>query len=140
MALKIAPEYVSVEDFKAYTGIDLHEELSEDNDPNLWLRDAEDQIINYVNLQSWRPITKWIYENKFTEEQVDAFRQAILLQAKYMFYNGNVMMNNGIDPEDGVKMKPSDREHASISPDATNMLINYGIISLTMRSRRNYYF
>lgn len=134
MPLKTKPEYVSIEDFKTYTGIDLHEELAEGTDPNLWLRDAEDQIIAYVNMQSWRPITRWIYEHRYTQDQMDAFRMAILLQAKYIFFNGNVNMNNGIDPEDGVKMKADDRSRASISPDAINMLINFGIITLTMRS------
>jgi len=135
MAIKIAPQYVSVEDFKTYTGIDLYEELNGGEDPQLFLRDRENEIINYVNLQSWRPITRWIYENKFSPDQVDAFREAILIQAKYVFLNGNVFENNGIDPETGVKFGKNEREEAAISQAAIDKLMVEGIITLKMRTR-----
>lgn len=135
MAIKIAPEYVSVEDFKSYTGIDLYEELGGDQDPLLFLRDCEDEIINFVNLQSWRPITKWIYENKYSPEQVDAFREAILIQAKYVWLNGNIMENNGVDPETGVKFGKNEREEAAIAQNAIDKLKVAGILTLKMRTR-----
>lgn len=135
MAIKIAPEYVSVEDFRTYTGINLHEELADGEDPQLFLRDREDEIIRYVNLQSWRPITRWIYEHKFSPDQVDAFREAILIQAKYVFLNGNIFENSGIDPEMGVKFGKNERESAAISQSAIDKLMNEGIITLKMRTR-----
>jgi len=135
MAIKIKPEYVSVEDFKTYTGIDLYEELNGDKEPELFLRDCEDEIINYVNLQSWRPITRWIYENKYSPEQVDAFREAILIHAKYVWLNGDLMENNGIDPESGRKFGKDEREEAAIAPNAIDRLKMAGILTLRMRTR-----
>ena len=135
MAIKIAPEYVSPEDFKTYTGIDLYEELAEGENPLLFLRDRENEIINYVNLQSWRPITKWIYENVFSPEQIDGFREAILIQAKYVFLNGNILENSGVDPEMGVKFGKNEREEAYISQAAIDKLMMEGILTLKMRTR-----
>lgn len=135
MALKIKAQFVSVEDFKVYTGIDLYRELNDDISPELFLRDCEDEIINYVNLQSWRPISVWLDQHLYTPEQMDAFREAILIQAKYVFENGDVLANNGIDPEQGVKFGKNEREEASIAPNAINKLKMHGILTLVMRSR-----
>ena len=135
MAIKLKPEYVSVEDFKVYAVIDLYEELIGNTSPDLFLRDCEDEIINYVNMQSWRPISRWIYQNIFTPQQIDAFREAILIHAKYVFQNGDIMNNNGIDPEQGVKFGKYEREAAAIAPNAINKLKMAGILTLVMRAR-----
>lgn len=135
MALKIKPEYVSVEDFKTYTGIDLYEELAEEQQPNLWLRDREDELINYVNLQSWRPISKWFHDHFYTPEQVDALREAILIHAKYVWLNGSILENSGLDPEAGQKFTPDQREAAAIAPNAIDKLKIAGILTLKMRMR-----
>ena len=133
MALKIKAEFVSVEDFKTYTGINLDEELGGDITPDLFLRDREDEIINYVNLQSWRPISQWIVRNRYTPEQIDALREAILIQAKYVFYNGDIMGNSGIDPEEGVKFGRLERAEAAIAQNAIDKLKLAGILTLRMR-------
>ena len=124
-----------MEDFKTYTGIDLYEELSEEQEPILWLRDREDEIINYVNLQSWRPISRWIYDHKYTPEQMDALREAILIHAKYVWLNGNLLENNGIDPETGKKFGSDDRQEMAIAPNAIDKLKMNGILSLKMHMR-----
>lgn len=133
--MKLKPEYVSVEDFRNYTGIDLQEELAEGQDPNLFLRDREDEFITYVNLQSWRPITKWIVEHRYSPKQMDALKEAILIHAKYVFENGDILGNNGIDPEQGVKFGKYEREEAAIAPNAINKVKMAGILTLVMRSR-----
>ena len=134
MGLKIKAKYVSPEDFKTYTGIDLYEELNGIT-PDIFLRDCEDEIINYVNIQSWRPISKWIELNRYNQDQMDAFRMAILAHAKYVFENGDILGNNGIDPEQGVKFGTHERREASISPKAIDMLKMGGIVVMSMRSR-----
>lgn len=133
MGLKIKAEYVSVEDFKTYTGIDLYEELNGDS-PEFFLRDREDEIINFVNIQSWRPISMWLKRNKYKPEQMDMLRMAILMQAKYVFENGDILGNNGIDPEQGVKFGTHERREASISPKALDYLRRGGLLMMTMRS------
>lgn len=135
MALKLKAQFVSTEDFKVYTGIDLDEELIGNTSPDLFLRDCEDEIINYVNLQSWRNVSFWIDNHLLTNEQMDMFREAILIHAKYVFENGDVLGNNGIDPEQGVKFGSYERNEASIAPNAINKLKMAGIITLVMRSR-----
>ena len=132
--LKTKAEFVSTEDFRVYTGIDLSEELNDSRDAELFLRDREDELINYANMQSWRPITRYVYEHYYSPEQMTALREAILLQAKYVFENGDVLANNGIDPENGVKFGKYERESASISPKAINLLKVNGILSLVMRT------
>ena len=135
MALKLKAQFVSTEDFKVYTGINLDEELIGNTSPDLFLRDCEDEIINYVNLQSWRNVSFWIDNHLLTDEQMDMFREAILIHAKYVFENGDVLGNNGIDPEQGVKFGSIERNEASIAPNAINKLKMAGIITLVMRSR-----
>ena len=135
MALKLKAKYVSVEDFKTYTGIDLYEELNEGQQPELFLRDCEDELLEYANLQTWRPINDYTINNLFTPKQKDALMEAILIQAKYVFENGDVLGNNGVDPEQGVKFGAQDREAASISPKAMNKLRDNGILLTKMRNR-----
>jgi hypothetical protein len=65
---------------------------------------------------------------------MDSFRTAILEQAKYVFENGDVLANNGIDPEQGVKFGVHERREASISPKARDILSLSGILLMTMRS------
>jgi len=134
MALKLKPEYISAEDFRTYTGINLDEELNGVS-PDVFLRDCEDELISYVNMQSWRPISRWIAEGKYTPDELDAIREAIIIQARYVLLNGDVAENNGIDPETGVRMSLSDREEATIAPNAINKLKMAGILTLKMKSR-----
>lgn len=135
MAIKTTAEFVTPEDFKTYTGIDLSEELAIGKTPDIFLRDAEDHLIQYVNIQSWRPITKWIYQNKYSEIQQEMWREAILIQAKYEFYNSDLTLNAGIDPLDGQKMTPSQREQAYIAPEAIKKCMRAGLITRTMITR-----
>ena len=135
MGLKIKAQYVSVEDFKTYTGIDLYEQLDGSISPDIFLRDCEDEIINYVNIQSWRPISRWFELNKYKPNQVDALKMAILTHAKYVFENGDILGNNGIDPEQGVKFGTHERREASISPKAIDILRMNGILLMSMISR-----
>lgn len=134
-SLKIKAEYVSLEDFKTYTGIDLIEELPEGRDAELFLRDAEDELIEYANAQSWRPISRWLADNKLPPEDVNVIREAIIMQAKYMFENGDALANNGLDPETGVKFGSYERDAAAISPKAIKHLKNNGILTLRMKTR-----
>ena len=134
--MKLKPEYVSVEDFKTYTGINLDEELNDGGKtPDMFLRDCEDELINYVNLQSWRPISKYVYEHFYSPEQMDALREAILIHARYVFYNGDILENNGVDPETGKKFGKDEREEAAIAPNAVDKLKMNGILTLKMRTR-----
>ena len=135
MAIPTKAKFVSTEDFKTYTGIDLSEELREDRSPDMFLRDCENELINYVNLQSWRPISEYIYFHEYTTEQMDALREAILIHARYVLYNGDVMENNGIDPETGVRFGKRERDEASIAPNAIDLLKVNGILSLVMRPK-----
>lgn len=130
--LKTKAEFVSTEDFRVYTGIDLSAELNDSQDAELFLRDREDELINYANQQSWRPINKYLYENEFSPEQMTALREAILLHAKYVFNNGDILDNSGVDPESGVKFGKFERESAAISPKAIYALKMSGILSLVM--------
>ena len=134
-ALKLKAEYVSTEDFKTYTGTDLTEQLNEGMNPDFFLRDAENEIIDYVNGQSWRPITRYIHDNCFSPEQVVIFKTAILIQAKYMLENSDLMSDSGVDPEKGVIFGKYERDNASIAPNAINMLKNAGIVTLKMRTK-----
>lgn len=132
--MKIKAEYVSPEDLKTYCGLNLYEELNDGSSPDFFMRDREDEILRYINIQSWRPISLWLKQNKYNPEQMDNLRMAILEQAKYVFENGDVLANNGIDPEQGVKFGVHDRRQASISPKAMDILKMSGIILMTMRS------
>jgi hypothetical protein len=134
MAIKIKAEYVSPEDLKTYCGLNLYEELGGNTTPDFFMRDREDEILRYINIQSWRPINIWLKLNKYNSEQMDNLKMAILEQAKYVFENGDVLANNGIDPEQGVKFGTHERMEASISPKAIDILKMSGIVTLVMRS------
>ena len=134
--LSTAATFVTPEDFKTYTGIDLDESLNDDiTTPDRFMRDAEDEIINYVNMQSWRPISRNLAQNKYTQSQVFSLKKAIILQAEYMFYNGDMLKNNGVDPDRGEVVRNETLKKVSISPKASDELKQSGILTLVMRRR-----
>lgn len=132
--LKTAPIYVSEDDFNNWTGKNLSAELNDSTTPDRFLRDAEDDVLTFINLQSWRPISHLIRENWFTDEQMYALKAAILEQADYVFYNGDAYKNSGLDPE-GKRLDRDDLNRVAISQRTIDRLIETGVMTLVMHGR-----
>ena len=132
--LKTAPIYVSEDDFNNWTGKSLSAELNDNTTPERFLRDAEDDVLTFINLQSWRPISHLIRANWFTDEQMYALKAAILEQADYMFYNGDAYKNSGLDP-DGKRLDRDDLNRVAISQRTIDRLIETGVMTLVLHGR-----
>lgn len=126
--MRTTAQFVSLDDFETYTGINLRKDLRDGVNADKFLRDCEDALINYANLQSWRPINKFIAEHYYTKEQMTALREAILIQAAYTYQNGNLLMNSGIDPERGRVFGENERRENAIADPAMDKLRMSGIL------------
>ena len=132
--MKMTAEYTNLADLKTFMGIDLPAELAVGQDPNIFLRECEDRIIDYINHQSWRHFDNEWWQIMSIDQQ-EAFQKAVYYQVKYELYNGDLMNDSGIDPERGRTLGTEELEKASIAPRAVKTLKDYGLVTLVMRGR-----
>lgn len=131
--LVLTPRFVTPEDFKTYTGIDLSEELAAPQTPNSFILGVEQRILNFISLQSWIPLKRMIELHRLSKFQQDSLALAILQQARYEFYNGTLTMNSGIDPEKGIINDRDSLNRATICQDAMDTLQCSGLLKRVMR-------
>lgn len=92
----ILTKYISEDEFREYTGIDLNAELPGDSDKvNRFLKRVEDRMELYINrnffIQVPNVYPKWSDYNKL------CYKKALIEQAEYLFRNGDIAMDSGYD-------------------------------------------
>lgn len=133
--MRTTARYISLDDVKTFLGIDLEAELKEGaTRANLFLLEQEDRIIDYIRKQSWTYFDDAVW-NRYSDEQKEAFRKAVMYQVNYILYNGDLANDSGIDPETGVRVTPDQFALVAIAPRSIECLKAYGLVSLVMRGR-----
>lgn len=122
-------KYITPDDFKQYFGIDLGARLKGDGNPsdkaNAFLLRIEDRMEAYLNSNFFKRITDEWYH--FTDWQKDNYRKALLEQAVYIFRNGDISLDSGYEPEQGIVASRHVIEELSIAPNAQKYLELIGI-------------
>lgn len=133
--MNFEPKFVTVDDFKNYWGKDLRSMLKDEdnpsNGPSAFLARTESEMKRYIDHNTFR---RFRYED-LRGEQLDAFREAILLQAMYKIRNGEIGMDSGYDIEHGIVAKRSELVEITLCQDAINVLSNAGLWNLVMKNR-----
>lgn len=132
--MKTTAKYTNLADLKTFMGIDLNAELATGQDPNIFLRECEDRIIDFMNHQSWRFFDDDMWQRMSIEQQ-ESFQKAVYYQVKYELYNGDLMNDSGIDPERGRVVGSEEFMKSAIAPRAIQTLKDYGLLTLVMRGR-----
>lgn len=133
--LNFEPKFVTIDEFNNYWSVNLREMLktkaNESNQADTFLSRAERRLMAYIDHNTFR---RYKYE-ELQGKQLDAFKEAIILQAMYMYKNGDVGMDSGYDGERGIVAKRSDLIEISVCQDAIDTLSNAGLWNLVMKNR-----
>lgn len=131
------PKFVSVDDFKNYWGLDLRNILrSDDNESNQaerFLARVEDRLMNWIDNNTFRRIK---YEElRLRPRQYENWQKAILTQAMYMYKNGDLGIESGLDTEKGIIAARQDLVELEVSQAAIDYLSNAGLFNLNVKNR-----
>lgn len=133
--ITLEPKFVTVDEFNDYWGANLADMIKTDanpsNGPDLFIARCERRLMAYIDHNTFR---RFKYE-ELRGIQLDAFKEAIIIQAMYIYRNGYLGMDSGYDSERGVTIKRSDLNEISLCQDAIDVLSNAGLWNLVMKNR-----
>lgn len=133
--MQLQPKFVTIDDFNNYWAANLQNLLktsaNESNQANMFLVRVERRLMSYIDNNTFR---RYKYE-ELKGKQLDAFKEAILLQAMYTYKNGDIGMDSGYDSERGMTAKRAELVEISVCQDAIDILSNAGLWNLVMKNR-----
>lgn len=135
--MEIKSKYITPEDFLAYTGINLIEELKDDDNPsnkaNAFLFRVENRLESYISAYLYKDMNKEFFN--FSDFQKEHYKYAIIEQALYVLKNGDISVDSGYDFESNkVVIKKAELEQRIIGINAKNELMRIGIWNRNIRN------
>lgn len=121
---QIQTKYITPDEFKDYFGIDLSLELNDDTNPSnkamAFLKRIEDRVESLVDVECFRQVNREY--PCFSDYQKEHYKRALLEQAIYVFKNGEISVDSGYDPENGVVVDSAKLKELSLAPNAKREL------------------
>lgn len=133
--ISLNTRFISLDDFKAYTGIDLAIQLKGDDNPS---NTAEAFLLrNSLRLEAYLASNYFRSpEQEFgsmSDFQKYHYKIALIEQSLYIFKNGDVSVDSGYDPDFGARAKGGYLEDIAIARNAKNELMLCGMLSRKIR-------
>lgn len=129
--MELQTRYITPDDFQVYFGIDLGVQLKGNANPSdkamAFLMRIEDRMESYLNAKFFKLVTEEY--PKFTNWQKQCYQKALLEQAIYIFRNGDISVDSGYEPDEGIKISRHSINELSIAPNALNYLRLCGLWS-----------
>ena len=127
--IQIQTKYITPDDFLNYFGIDLGKRLKGDANPsdkaNMFLNRIEVRMEAFLNANTGKLVTDcW---PRFSDYQKLHYKYALLEQAMYVFKNGDISVDSGYDPDEGVKISSKDKKAIILAPNAMDHLVLIGL-------------
>ena len=121
--------YITPDEFTEYFGIDLGKELKGNANPSdkamAFLRRLEDRMEAFINAHFFKRVTdEWPC---FTDWQKEHYKLALLEQGIYVFRNGDISVDSGYEPEQGITASRNAIKELSMAPNAIDHLIECGL-------------
>lgn len=138
--MKTKAYFVSPADFKNYWGLDLDTELRDNgteldsNKSDMFLMQVEDRLESWLDANTFR---NYRWEEIYGDDK-EAMQKAILVQAMYVFRNGNLSLDSGYDPQRGSVIAKKDLQSIEICDEAIDILKSAGLYSRTIINHRRY--
>lgn len=122
-------KYITADEFKEYTGIDLYANLKDDDNPsnkvNALLFRTEARIEAFVNANFYRDVDEEYKD--FTDYQKKHYKMALMEQVLYVIKNGDLSVDSGYDADEGVKISQDAMKKLVIAPNAKDQLVLCGL-------------
>lgn len=117
-------KYITADDFLEYTGIDLKSKLKDTDNPsdkvNAFLHRVEVRMEAFLNANFFKRIgDEWPCMSDYQKLH---YKYALLEQALYVFRNGDISIDSGYEPDEGIKLDPTARKKLILSPNAQDQL------------------
>lgn len=129
------PKYVTKDDFRNFTGIDLDLELRDKDDTsnksNIFISQIENWCETYIQYHSAQKIE---YASLTTEQQ-EHFKRGILYQMEYVIRNSDISSDSGYNPEQGPIVDINYLERIALSNNAKMEFHMAGVWTRKMKSR-----
>ena len=136
--LNIKTKYITKEDFKLYTGIDLELQLKSDDNPSntaeAFLFRVEQRMESFINANFYKLIDECY--KKFSDFQKLHYKYALLEQALYVFKNGDISVDSGYDLDKGQIISRSKLKSITIGENAKNELVLCGVWNRSIGASR----
>ena len=127
--MELKSKYITEEEFKQYTGIDLSLELKDDDNPSnkvqSFLCRVEIRIATFIDSNFHRNVE--LEYPKFSDYQKYHYKLALLEQCLYVFKNGDISVDSGYDSEKGVMISSGEKKKIVISENCKEHLILCGL-------------
>jgi len=131
----IQTQYITLDDFKNYFGIDLIEELGNTEKAQAFIFRIEARMETFLDANFQKNIK---CEFKcFTDYQKEHYKRALLEQAIYIFRNGDISVDSGYDQEKGVVADINTIKKISLAPNTKQELILCGLWNRNIRGKYN---
>ena len=131
----LAPKFITIDEFDNYWSANLREMLRTSANPSnqaeLFLARVENRLMAYIDNNTFR---RYEYE-ELQGKQLAAFKEAIILQAMYVYKNGDIGMDSGYDAERGSVINRANLVEISVCQDAIDVLSNAGLWNLAMKNK-----
>ena len=128
--IHLQTKYITPEDFLTYTGIDLGAQLKGNANPSdkatAFLMRIEVRMEAFMNANFFKNISE--YWPRFSDFQKLHYKYALLEQALYVFRNGDISIDSGYEPDEGIKLDPTVRKKITIAPNAQDHLQMCGFL------------
>ena len=129
MKQQIQTRYITKDEFKEYSGIDLDATLRDDGNPsnktNAFLSRIERRVETYLNAHFFRNVD--VEYKKFSDYQKEHYKYALMEQAIYELRNGEISTDSGYDPEKGEVANVDNLSKLRIAPNAKDELVTCGL-------------
>lgn len=131
MIQQLQTRYITADEFREYTGVDLEAELRDtsnaSNKVNAFLRRIEDRMEVFLNAHFFKRVSDcWPY---LTDFQKHHYKLALIEQAYYVFKNGDISSDSGYDPDKGIVASKHALTELVIAPNAKDHLRMTGLWS-----------
>lgn len=120
----IQTRYITADEFREYTGINLEEELRDTSNASdkvtAFLKRIEDRMETFLNAHFFKNINDCY--PMFSDYQKYHYKLALIEQAYYVFKNGDISTDSGYDPDRGVVASKHARTEITLAPNAIDHL------------------
>ena len=131
---QLQTKYITPDDFRDYFGIDLSI-LKDDTNPSnkqmAFLKRIEDRMESMIDAECFRKVS--VEYPNFSDYQKEHYKRALLEQAIYIYKNGDISVDSGMDPEKGVIIDDDTIDKLSLARNAKRELQLCGLWSKKIR-------
>lgn len=135
--MEFKSKYITADEFKLFSGIDLKYELADDdnasNKVNAFLYRIETRMSNFLDANFYHKIE--IEYPKFSDYQKEHYKLALLEQALYVLKNSDIAVDSGYDPTRGEIITNKKLLSKVIAPRAKENLILCNLWNRKIRNR-----